>query len=206
MKKLIKARLLLVGCIILALPVVALAMVGVGVGVGKIQINEPLKAGGIYNLTALPVLNTGDEPGEYAVSIEYHEGQETNPEMGLRPAAEWFSFEPSLFSLEPGAAQTVAIKLSLPVKTAPGDYFAYLEGHPIKEAEAGVTSIGIAAAAKLYFTVAPANIWQGIYYRVVSFWTLYSPWTWVALVVILAAVIITLFRKHFAFQIGIKKK
>ena len=35
----------------------------------------------IYNLPLLPVSNTGDEPGEYGVSIEYHEGQEKNPEM-----------------------------------------------------------------------------------------------------------------------------
>ena len=202
MKKLIKTSLLLAGCMIFVLPVVALARVGVGVGVGKIQINEPLKAGGIYNLTALPVLNTGDEPGEYAVSIEYHEGQETNPEMGLRPAAEWFSFEPSLFSLEPGAAQTVAIKLSLPVKTVPGDYFAYLEGHPIKKAGAGVTLIGIAAAAKLYFTVAPANIFQGLYYRFISLYSQYHPWDTIILAMIVAAVVFRLISKRFRFQIA----
>jgi len=202
MKKLIKTSLLLAGCMIFVLPVVALARVGVGVGVGKIQINEPLKAGGIYNLTALPVLNTGDEPGEYGVSVEYHEGQETNPEMGLRPDKEWFSFEPGLFSLEPGAAQTVAIKLSLPVKTVPGDYFAYLEGHPIKKAGAGVTLIGIAAAAKLYFTVAPANIFQGLYYRFISLYSQYHPWDTIILAMIVAAVVFRLISKRFRFQIA----
>jgi len=191
----------------LFLPILALARIGVGVGIGKIVVNQPLKPGLIYTLPSLSVLNTGDEPGEYGVSIEYHEGQETNPEMGLRPAAEWFSFEPSNFHLEPGQIQQVQIKLSLPIKDVkPGNYFAYLEGHPIKKDVAGQTSIGVAAAAKLYFTVAPANIFQGIYYRIASFWVLYAPWTWIVFGIIVVAIAVIYFRKHFSFQIGIKKK
>jgi len=89
----------------------------------------------------------------------------------------------------------------------PGDYFAYLEGHPVKkDITTGGATIGVAAAAKLYFTVAPANIWQGIYYRVISFWTMNAPWTWILLVIVLMAIFLTLFKKHFAFQIGIKRK
>lgn len=187
-------------------PMFVLARIGVGVGIGKIQVDEPLKAGVIYDLPALSVLNTGDEPGEYGASIEYHEGQEQNPEMGLRPQKEWFSFEPQSFHLEPGQIQNVRIILTLPTKVQPGNYFAYLEGHPVKKSETGQTSIGVAAAAKLYFTVAPANIFQGIYYRVVSFWAMYSPWTWVVLGIILTVIVIVFFRKRFAFQVGIKKK
>jgi len=96
--------------------------------------------------------------------------------------------------------------MTLPIKTAPGDYFAYLQAHPInKTVASGSATIGVAAAVKLYFTVVPANIWQGIYYRVVSFWTMYSPWTWIVLAMMLAAVIITLLKKYFTFQIGVKK-
>lgn len=72
--------------IVLLLPILALARIGVGVGIGKIVVDQPLKPGLIYTLPSLPVLNTGDEPAEYGVSIEYHEGQEMNPEMGLKPA------------------------------------------------------------------------------------------------------------------------
>lgn len=183
----------------LIFPLMVLARIGVGVAIGKIEVKEPLKPGGVYNLTPLIVLNTGDEPADYEIKIAYHSEQ---PQ--LQPAQEWFSFSPSPFHLEPGQSQNVAVKLTLPVKTEPGDYFAYLEAHPIVKAGPGVT-IGVAAATKLYFTIAPANIWQGIYYRVVSFLTMYAPWTWVVLAMMLAAVIITLFRKYFTFQVGVKK-
>ena len=184
----------------LILPLAVSAGVGVGVNLGKIEIDEPLKPGGIYNFPSIGVLNTGDEPGEYELAVTYHQDQ---PE--LRPPQEWFSFSPSSFHLEPGASQSVAVKLSLPMKVKPGDYFAYLEAHPIIKAGPG-TTIGVAAATKTYFTVIPANIWQAIYYKTTSFFTIYAPWTYVVLAIIGAAIIITIFRKFFAFQIGIRKK
>jgi len=199
MKKLLKVSLLLVSCVALVLPMAVFGRIGVGVGNGKIQVDKPLKAGGIYDLPILPVLNTGDEPGEYGVSIEY---QENVPQM--RPDRAWFHFEPQSFYLEPGQVQIVKITLTLPTKTQPGDYFAYLEGHPVKKSVAGQTSIGVAAAAKLYFTVAPANIFQGIYYRFISLYTRYYPYDMITLAVLLAVVLILIFRKHFKFQIARK--
>jgi hypothetical protein len=188
----------------LFLPVLVLARVGVGVGIGKIVVDQKLKPGLIYVLPSLPVLNTGDEPGDYGVSIEYHEGQETNPQMGLKPKKEWFSFEPSQFHLEPGQAQQVQIKLTLPLKgVKPGNYFAYLEAHPIVKEKAGQTRVGVAAAAKLYFTVAPANFLVGIYYRIASFFALYSPWSYVVLAIVVLAILIALFRRFFSVKIGI---
>jgi len=178
----------------------AFARIGVGVNLGKIEIDESLKPGGIYNFPSIGVINTGDEPGEYELDVTYHQDQ---PQ--LRPAKEWFSFSPSQFHLEPGQSQSVAVKLSLPVKTKPGDYFAYLEAHPIIKAGPG-TTIGVAAATKTYFTVIPANIWQAMYYKTTSFFTIYAPWTYVILAIIVAAIIISIFRRFFALQIGIRKK
>ena len=68
------------------------------------------------------------------------------------------------------------------------------------------TRIGVAAAVKLYFTVVPSNIFQAIYHRIHSFFTLYAPWTWIVLVMIIAATVITIFRRIFRFQIRISKK
>lgn len=196
-KILLSLIFLTAGCLI-TMP--AIARVGVGVNLGKIEIDEPLKPGGIYNFPSLGVINTGDEPGDYELEVTYHQDQ---PQ--LRPAQEWFSFSPSSFHLEPGGSQGVAIKLSLPMKMKPGDYFAYLEAHPVIKAGPG-TTIGIAAAAKTYFSVVPANIWQAIYYKTSSFFTIYAPWTYVVLAVLIAAIIIAIFKKFFAFQIGIRKK
>lgn len=184
----------------LILPLAALASVGVGVNLGKIEIDEPLKPGGIYNFPSIGVINTGDEPGDYELAVTYRQDQ---PEQ--RPPQEWFSFSPALFQLEPGQSQSVSIKLSLPVKMRPGDYFAFLEAHPVIKAGPG-TTIGVAAATKTFFTVAPANIFQAVTYRVSSLFVSAAPWSYVVLFVVLGAIIITIFRKFFAFQIKISKK
>jgi len=184
----------------LALPSLAFARVGVGVNLGKIEIDEPLRPGGIYNFPSIGVINTGDEPGEYEFAVTYHQDQ---PEQ--RPGQEWFVFTPSSFHLEPGESQAVAVKLALPVRMRPGEYFAYLEAHPVIKAGPG-TTIGVAAATKTYFTVEPANMWQAILWRVSTFFAVYAPWTYVSLAIVAAAVVITIFRRFFAFRIGIRRK
>jgi len=178
----------------------AFAGVGVGVNLGKIEIDEPLKPGGIYNLPAIGVINTGDEPGDYELEITYHQDQ---PEM--RPSGEWFSFSPAAFHLEPGESESVGVKLALPVNMRPGDYFAYIEAHPVVVSGPG-TTIGIAAATKTYFEVEPANIWQAVMWRVYSLFTVYAPWSYVVLIVVIGAALIAIFQKFFKFQIGIAKK
>ena len=182
------------------------ARIGVGVGAGKIHINEPLKAGGIYDLPAIPVLNTGDEPAKYLFSVQYHEGQEQRTDMGLKPAEAWFSFTPASFPLEPGKVQTVKVTLTLPAKIKPGNYFAYLEARPAKKEATigGVTSIGVAAATQLWFTVAPSNFFQGIYYRFISLYSRYHPWDTIVLAVIFVAALLWFVSKKFKFQIARK--
>jgi len=186
----------------LFLPVLASAKIGVGIGTGKITMGQPLKAGQVHTLPVLVVLNTGDESSEYGVSIISREGQ---PEF--KPLKEWFSFEPAEFHLEPGQSQIVQIKLTLPINGAkPGDYFTFLQAHPVKKAAVGgETSVGVAAAAKLYFTVTPANIFQGIYYRFIFLYSRYHPWDTIILAVIFAAIFLLFIGKRFKFQIARKE-
>lgn len=195
------ARLLLTAMAALLLPLPLFASIGVGVGTGKIQLDERLKPGGTYQLPIFSVLNTGDEPGEYEVSIEYHEKQ---PQ--LKPSREWFAFTPPTFRLEPGKVQAVQVALTLPIKTEPGDYFAYVEAHPAKKADDGQSRVGIAAASKLYFTVQPANVFQGIYYRASSFMARNAPWTYVVLAVIAVGVLISILRRFVSFNISLQRK
>ena len=183
-------------------PVLVAAKIGVGVGTGKIVVDQPIKAGLIYTLPSLTILNTGDEPSDYGVDIQYHENQ-----TQLKPPKEWFGFEPANFRLEPSQAQVVKIKLTMPLKgVKPGDYFAYLQGYPLTKVDTSGTSVGVAAAAKLYFSVTPANFFVGLYYRVASLFSLYSPWSYVVLAVILAALFIVLLRRFFSFNISFRKK
>jgi P pilus assembly chaperone PapD len=186
--------------VLLIFPLAIFARIGVGIDRGQIYMNEPLKSGGIYELSVLKVQNTGDEGSYYELGIAYKDEI-----TDLKTPKEWFSFSPDRFYLEPGESQQVAIKLTVPLKAEPGNYFNYIQAHPPVEAGAG-TSVGIAVAAKLFFTVAPANFWQAITWRVSSFWRNNSPWTWVVLAMILAAAIIVLLKKNFAFQIGTRKK
>lgn len=194
-------RLILVLVIVfLAFPAVALASVGVGVGTGKIQVTEKLYPGTIYELPTLTVINTGDEAGDYSVGISYMEKQ-----AELKPAGSWFKFSPEKFHLDPGKAQVVTIKLDLPLKTEPGNYFAFVEGFPVKAGGSG-TTVGIAAAAKLYFTVKPANIFSGIYYRVLSIWKINQPWSSRVALAGGIIVVLVLAKKFLNIQIGLKKK
>lgn len=195
-----KIILSFIAVLLLISPIFALASVGVGVNLGKINIEQELKPGGIYKFPVIGVINTGDEPGDYELAVTYHQDQ---PE--LRPAEEWFNFSPASFTLAPGEAQNVEIRLSLPVKMKPGDYFAYLEAHPVIAAGPG-TTIGVAAATKTYFTVVPANLWQATIHRISSFFTLYAPWTYVVLAIIAGAILIAVFRRFFSFNIGISRK
>lgn len=175
------------------------AKVGVGMGAGEVRLKEPVKPGGIYTLPSLRVFNTGDEITTYGFGVAYHQ---ENPQ--LRPRKEWFTFNPETFTLEAGQSQEVSITMTVPVKAGPGDYFAFLESGPVASNKPG-TSVGVAVATKLFFTVVPANIFQAIIYRVSSFFNTNSPWSYVGLGVALFIIAFFLFRKFFSFNIGVRK-
>lgn len=180
-------------------PVYVFGRIGVGVATGKIVVNEKLKPGIIYNLPPLTVLNTGDVQSDYEVKITYFEKQ-----AQLKPANDWFIFSPQKFHLSPGEAQVVAIKLNLPITVKPGDYFGFLEAHPLQKNTTGKTTIGIAAATKLYFTVVPANVFYGMYYKIVSFWEVYAPWPQRVATILVVIGIVIIARKFFKIQIVMK--
>ncbi len=182
-------------------PLPVFSNLGVGVATGKIVVEDKLRPGMIYNLPPLTVLNTGDEEAEYEAGVAYHEKQSE-----LQPNEKWFDFSPKKFFLKPGESQKVEIKLNLPVRAEPGDYFAYLEGKPLKKSESGKSTIGIAAAAKLYFTVLPANPILGAYYKAVSLWKINQPWSARFAIIIGVAILYSLLNRFLGFQISFGKK
>ena len=182
-------------------PKETLATIGVGVGTGKIVVEEELYPGQSYQLPTLTVINTGDESSDYSVSVTYHEDQ-----TEARPPESWFDFTPQTFFLEPGEVQVVEVKINLPVKTTPSQYFAYLEGHPEVTTESGGTTIGVAAAAKLYFEVSPANLYYGLYYKAISFWNNYAPWTNVIFAATFSLLVILVLKRFINVNVGLKGK
>jgi hypothetical protein len=195
----------LIGFAVLAFyffPFSAYSKIGVGVGAGKIIMDEPLMPGGIYTLPDLPVINTGDEFSNYSVSVEYRENVKE-----LRPDKNWIVFYPSNFSLEPGKVQNVKVTINLPTNAKPGDYFAFLQAQPVKKEESGITtSINIAAASKLYFTVNPSNILQALYYRTASLYDKFYPYDAMLLGFIGLIFLISILKSKFNIKISTKKK
>ncbi|NMC09321.1 hypothetical protein GYA44_03305, partial [Candidatus Microgenomates bacterium] len=118
---------------------------------------------------------------------------------------DWFMFSPEVFHLKPGESQIVEVKLNLPLKTEPGSYFAYLEGSPVSNREDGKSSVGIAAAAKLYFDIIPSNIFEAIYFRVISFYKVYAPWPQYVSIGIGVLVAGLLLKKFLNIEISLKK-
>jgi hypothetical protein len=185
--------------ILLGLILPVAASIGVGVGTGKIQVDEKLRGGMIYQLPPITVINTGDVAADYSITITYFEVQ---PQ--LKPSQDWFTFTPEKVYLGPNESKNIAIKLSLPLKVVPGDYFAFLEAAPVKITENGNTNIGVAAAAKLYFTIAPSSFLEGIYYRVLSFWNINQPWTNRGAIALGVVFMLLIFKKFFHIEINTK--
>lgn len=203
MKKVYLYALALTLSVVLFLPFLAFGQkIGVGVGTGSIRVTEKLKAGQSYNIPPIVIINTGDVAGKYGVGVQWRENQ---PEF--KPPAEWFKFNPKEFFLEPGKSQVVNITLNLPIRGAePGDYFAFLQGFPVRETLPGQASVGVAAASKLYFTVSPANIFLGIYYKTASFLQKTSPWSYIVLGLLVLAVLFATLRRFVSLNISFRKK
>lgn len=178
----------------------ALAKIGVGMGAGEIRVTEEIKPGGIYTLPDLRIFNTGDETTTYGMNVAYHQD---NPQF--RPNESWFTFSPATFTLEPGDSQQVQVTMLVPVKTKPGDYFAFLESGPVASGEVG-TSVGVAVATKLYFSVVHANLWDAMLYRIASLFVNYAPWSWVGLSVAVLGALAAIFRTFFSFNVSLRKK
>jgi hypothetical protein len=173
--------------------------VGVGINMGKISVDEPMMPGGSYKLPAVSIINTGQVASDYAMGVSYHQDQKE-----LQPPAGWFEFDPKTVTLEPGKSQSVNITLHISVKAKPGDYFAYLEAHPV--AKEGNVAIGIAAAAKLYFTVKPANIFSAFANVVGDFFGTRSPYSWVGLGIIVLIIVVFLFRRFVHISLRVERK
>ena len=175
---------------------------GVGIGTGKISINEKLKNGMTYKFPDLVIINTGDVQSDYLVSVSYNSEQKE-----LLPPAEWFTFTPEVFNLKPGDSQKVEVRLKVPIdKVIPGDYFAYLEAKPVIEDKPGVSSVGIAAAAKLNFTIAPSNFLEGIYYTVKYVFDEYQPWSTVVLSAVVLVLLKVILSRFISIDLNIKSK
>jgi hypothetical protein len=144
---------------------------GVGINLSRIEVANDLVQGGGYSLPDFAVINTGDEPAEYEVTIGFVSGQTQR-----RPDAGWFEFQPRRFSLEPGEQQDVTLRLVLPSGADTGDYFAQVQAQIVTEGTGN--SVGVAAAAPLLFTVESSSWWAALRLEVSRFLRDMEPWSY----------------------------
>ncbi|MDQ3094216.1 MAG: hypothetical protein M3Q70_03520 [bacterium] len=176
----------------------ALADIGVGVGVGKIDIQEPIKAGGIYRLPEIVVYNTGDQDAKYAMHLTLNE---TQPE--LKPDPAWFSFEPASFNLKPQESRIVTPIFTPPLSTPAGDYYGYLEAYPDATTEQGSAKIGVAAATKLRFKVISSSRSQAIINRIKALYEKFTPASHIFSALLILVALALALRKFIKFDIKI---
>ena len=198
MKKIALASLLTV-LMILAVPIMVFATVGVGVGTSQILISEKLRAGGIYTLPSVVVFNTGTETANFNMALTLNETQSQ-----LKPNPSWFSFSPAEFQLLPQQSQEVVPTIHLPVRMVPGDYFGYLEAHPKETAQQGTAQIGVAAAARLSFTVEASNVFWAILYRISSLYHRAEPWSLIAIILVAIGILLAIINKFINLRAAFK--
>ncbi len=195
------AAVMLASVIILCLGAsYALAQAGVGIAPGVIRVDEPLFPGSYYKLPSLQVVNTGSAASQYEVGLASVAGQEE-----LQPTEDFLSFSPRSFYLEPGASQAISLNLNIPTRAKPGNYLAHIEAHPVATG-AGGTSIGIAVATKLFFTIKATNIVFSIAYSIAGFFTSNAPVSYIVPGVIVLGLIIFFLRRHIKLEIRLGYK
>jgi hypothetical protein len=196
----------IIACMVVSLVILtlcaspALASVGVGIDLGKIELNESLVPGGTYHLPAVGIINTGSETSDYQVEIIYMDDQQE-----LKPAIDWFRFEPQKFTLGAGVSKKVAITLQIPMHAGAGSYFALIEAHPVAQ-ETGSASIAVGAATKLSFKIKEANIAVAAAHRVADFFRDSSPFIYIGFALFAVIVLIFIFRRSFRLNFKLEKK
>lgn len=189
MKKFIALSSFVILFVLFVIPVSVGATTSMSIDTGKIVLQEELTSGGKYILPNVEVKNTGTEPTDFEMSVQYNEIQEQN-----KPKSEWFNFEPTKFHLLGGESKIIKTNISLPAKVDSGEYFAYIEAHSVSQTDQAVFISG-AVATKLYFTVAKFNVFKTLFYGTISFVKTYSPWTY-AVLWIISVIIFIAFWKH----------
>jgi hypothetical protein len=168
---------------------------GVALDLGKLEIAQTLMPGGGYTLPPIGVRNPGDVPTTYRLLVTHISEQSAKvvPE-------DWLQFSPREITLKPGETKKVSARLSLPTGADPGRYEALLAAQIVTKGQGA--QVGAAAAAKLDFKVKSAT-WLGAqWYRLRTFLSGHTPWTWLVPAILLAGLGGRQARRRFSFQVS----
>lgn len=161
----------------------------------KVAVIDPVGQGEDLRLPDLNVSNGGDEPGQFRMDLSHFGDQSERV-----PDSSWIRFSPERFRLEPGATQSVIVRLAVPREADVGEYRIFLRAIAgPEEAQEGVAVIG-AVAVTLTFSVENRNF--HFYDPLVDFFQDRSPFSYLGVSLIGGLAIAYLFQRRFRIRIG----
>jgi len=128
-----------------------------------------------------------------------------NGQEEMTPSADWFTFDPQRFSLQASTSKSVAMSLHIPRDAPAGDYFALIEAHPVIGGSGG-TTIAIAAATKLRFSVKEVSTAASVLDAIGDAFNGSSPYSYIVLGIVGAAIVFLLIRRFFRFRFKVERR
>jgi hypothetical protein len=122
--------------------------IGAGVGANPIVLSDPARAGSVYALPSLYVVNTGSITATYRITL-----QRLPHQRGLDVPKSWVQIAPTEVRLAPGRSILVGLKLSVPKQATNGRYGSGLVATAVLGEAGKSVATGAAAATDLRFTV-----------------------------------------------------
>ena len=151
---------LVVSAALLSLAVTSEASVGVGVQAGPVLLASAAHPGGSYALPPVYVVNTGTQPEVVSVRIDRLSAGSGRP---VPPS--WIHAGPSV-RLTAHQAARISLQLDVPAGARTGAYLSDVVAAGSGTISEGNANLGVAAATKLEFRVAPgpapAGLWPAV--------------------------------------------
>jgi hypothetical protein len=181
------------------IPSLVLANPGLKIDNDKIIIKEPLQAGEIYKSSSVLISNNGGQEAHYHLTVNHDDVQQE-----IKLEEEWLNFSANNFDLKPNQEKEVVIFLNLPIRIKAGNYFTLIDVYPIDMK--GDVYLDKSESIRFYFSVTEVNLFQGIYYKVITFFTEYSPASYIIAIISLIMISLWILSKKFRLKIRLAIK
>ena len=136
--------------VLLAVPATAQASVGVGIQAGPVRLGAAAHPGGSYALPPVYVVNTGSQPESLTVRVE-----RVSAGSGRPVPVSWVHAPGSAVRLSHNQGTRIPLQLIIPATAQPGEYLSDVVVRGSAALSDGGANLGVAAATKLEFRVAP---------------------------------------------------
>ena len=149
-----------VSAALVSLAVTAGASVGVGVQAGPVLLTSAAHPGGSYALPAVYVVNTGTQPEVVRIRID-----RLSAGRGLAVPPSWIHAGPGV-RLTAHQSARISLQLVVPADARTGGYLSDVVAAGSGTISEGNANLGVAAATKLEFRIAPgaapAGLWPPV--------------------------------------------